>query len=96
MLEVANTIKSQIGTRNLMCYGSRNFIGGGSDEKTHDGFLEFTVSNNPKIREKAQVRVELAFNDTYTVKVYNDKKVFSNLEEIYCDQLAEVLFDILG
>jgi hypothetical protein len=96
MLEVATVIRDQIGTRALMCFGSTNFKGGESDEKTHDGFLEFTATNNPKISENVQVRVELAFDDTYTVKVYNTVKEFAHYDDVYCDQLSELLFDILG
>lgn len=96
MYEVATTIRQQIGMRTLMCLAAHNFIPGVSDDKTHDGYLEFTATNNPKIIEDVRVRIELAFNDTYTVKVYNTEKEFAHQTDVYCDQLSETLFDILG
>lgn len=96
MYEVAEIIRKQIGIVNLMCFAARRFVGANSDDKTHDGFLEFTASNNPKIKQKVQVRIELAFNDSYTIKVFDKEKEFAHIQDIYCDQLTEILFEILG
>lgn len=97
---VANTIREQIGHNSLMCFGARQFMGWAESDKDL-GRLTFIVSNNPKIPRKCFVTVVLDFNDTYTVSVWyrkrsNEAQIIKESKEIYCDQLSDWLFNILG
>ena len=92
-VQVANIIKSQIGTRNLMCWGSHNF--GVINEA--DGGLVFKIARNNKLLGGGWVRIVLDFNDTYHVQIFNNRKrIIYDQEMLYCDQLAEVLWNQLG
>ena len=92
-VQVATTIKNQIGTRNLMCWGANNFIA----VNEQDGGLIFKILPNPKVRGGGTVKVVLDFNDTYHVQIFNNRKrIIYDQEMLYCDQLAEVLWNQLG
>jgi len=96
-LITANTIDG----RAFDSWGSYNFVGSNSDEKTHDGFLMFQVSNNPKVKGKAKVKISLLFNDTYKIEIFKIKRDFSTKtiyeqDGIYYDQLVDIIDDVLG
>ncbi len=122
-MRVPNIIKSQISVNGFMCWGSRNFIGSDNLEDSKGyrfenglGYLQFTVSNNPKIQQTVQVKIILWFNDTYTLKIFTKKRMTDKVRRewvsngiepdlvdvietrngVYCDQLEEVIFSILG
>ena len=99
-LFVANTIREQIGQNSLMCFGARQFMGWAESDSDR-GRLTFVVSNNPKIQRRCFVTVVLDFDDTYTVSVWyrnrsNEAQILSESKGIYCDQLSDLLFSVLG
>lgn len=85
---IANTIKQQIGTNTLMCIAAHNLFALPETDK-YLGGLTFKVGRNPKLKGGGRVTVTLNFNDTYTVKVENNRgKVLLEASEVYCDMLA--------
>lgn len=88
-----------IGDSNLVGFAASNFSHGKSDRKTHYGFVQFFVSNQPKLRKKVLVRIELTLHDTYTVCIFKDLKIVEAYIEkvgVKCDDLLPVLFEIFG
>ncbi len=87
-----------------MCWGSRDFIGGIGKEDC--GYLTWVVSNNPKIRHKCFVTVALTGKDLYDVTVWHRTpyslekpskvKIYGAVQDIFFDQLEDVIFSILG
>lgn len=81
----ARTILSQIGNMTLMSLGARDIVDLGCG-------IRFTVGRG----KSRKVVVKLAANDTYSVEFVRIKQNFTAVseffaEDIYCDQLAEVL-----
>ena len=96
-MDVGKIILAQVGLHNLLCFAARDFKYGKTDRKTHYGYLEFTASGNPNFVEEVRVRIELSPNDTYAVKVFDlNKNEKVNEPEIYCEDLTNTLFEILG
>jgi hypothetical protein len=89
MLQVGNTIKSQIHPTVLMCAAARNF-GVYEDSKGLFG-LQFNISNTSKIKY-GTVRITLNGSDLYNIEITNrTKKTIVACEDVYCDQLNETL-----
>mgnify|MGYP003628309944 CR=1 FL=1 len=89
LMQVAETIKSQIHPTILMCAGARSFHA----TENKDGLfgISFIISNTSKIKY-ATVKIFLNGADLYDIKIINKRG--RNLEiktDIYCDQLSEVL-----
>lgn len=107
-VEIANTIRQQIaagydrsgmnrGNYLMMCWGARQYaalpeqkIG----EKLQLGGLQFRVSG---YKHKGLVIVRLMANDTYKVEIGNvvkgSWKAKKTFDEVYCDQLTEIIDD---
>jgi hypothetical protein len=89
LLNVANTIKSQIHPTILMCAAARNF-GAYEDEKNLYG-LQFTISRCSKIKFGV-VRITLNGLDLYNIEIKNSRgRIIESKKGIYNDQLNEVL-----
>ena len=89
MMQVAETIKSQIHPTVLMCAAARNFHA--SENKDGMVGVSFIISNTSKIKY-ATVRIFLNGADLYDITIINKRG--RNLEvktDIYCDQLSEIL-----
>jgi hypothetical protein len=101
---VGQTIASQIGINNLLALGAYgSLVTFDGDDKTNDGGLMFIAQNNPKMAEAVKVIISLDFNDTYSIKIgtlgaksKDEEKELFSFDNIYCDQLEEILFDTLG
>ena len=89
LLNVANTIKSQIHPTILMCAAARNFAAY-EDEKNLYG-LQFKISNTSKIKFGV-VRITLNGLDLYDIEIKNSRgRIIESKKGIYNDQLNEVL-----
>ena len=89
LMQVAETIKSQILPTILMCAGARSFHA----TENKDGLfgISFIISNTSKIKY-ATVKIFLNGADLYDIKIINKRG--RNLEvktDIYCDQLSSIL-----
>jgi hypothetical protein len=100
MESVATIIRDQIRAldpRAMMAWGTKKLI---SNPKDKLGSLILSVGGCPKVKQRAFIRIALDFNDTYIIEAYRirgvDKKVIAYHEGIYCDQLVEVIDEILG
>ena len=98
-LQVAQTIKDQLYAfdANLMgCLGSHNFRGGGEVEGKHCGFLMFDVQNLQEIQH-GTVQIILNGLDLYNIRIYGDDlDLFAVVENVYFDQLTEVIESKIG
>jgi len=89
LLNVANTIRSQIHPTVLMCAAARNY-GAYEDEKGLYG-LQFTISNTSAVKY-GTVRITLNGSDLYNITIKNKNgKLLNTKSDIYCDQLNDVL-----
>ena len=89
LLNVANTIRSQIHPTVLMCAAARNY-GAYEDEKGLYG-LQFTISNTSAVKY-GTVRITLSASDLYNITIKNKNgKLLNTKSDIYCDQLNDVL-----
>ena len=89
MMEVAETIKSQIHPQVLMCSASRNF-GAFENEQGLYG-IQFKISNTSKYKF-ATVRITLNGHDLYNIEIKNIRgRIVDNKTDIYCDQLSSIL-----
>ncbi len=81
-LQVANTIKDQIGRCAFMLMGAHTLLGG-------ENFLQFTVGcRNDKAVKK--VRVCLMPSDTYTVEFYGFRGQLKDTDEqVYAENLLD-------
>jgi hypothetical protein len=96
-VDIANTIRDQIGIRNIMCFGvpPRTMMALPPNEFRHGG-LYFRFTNCPKIRH-GSVMVELMGDDTYTVTIKNQRDTVKYKGDgIYCDMLFDVLDEHIG
>ena len=89
LMQVAETIKSQIHPTVLICAGARSFHA----TENKDGLfgISFIISNTSKIKY-ATVKIFLNGADLYDIKIINKRG--RNLEvktDIYCDQLSSIL-----
>ena len=89
MMQVAETIRSQIHPHVLMCGASRNF-GAFENEQGLYG-IQFKISNTSKYKF-ATVRIVLNGADLYDIEIKNIRgRIVESKTDIYCDQLNEVL-----
>ena len=97
MQQIAKIIRQQIGMRNLMACGAREFklLGFDSPKKG----LQFRVNDGAK---RQYIKVVLEPNDTYTVISYRLKRVTDehidivDLYDIYCEQLGETVYRMVN
>ena len=89
LLNVANTIRSQIHPTVLMCAAARNY-GAYEDKKGLYG-LQFTISNTSAVKY-GTVRITLNGSDLYNITIKNKNgKLLNTKSDIYNDQLNDVL-----
>jgi hypothetical protein len=89
MMQVAETIKSQIHPTVLMCAAARNFHA--SEDKDGMVGVSFIISNTSKIKY-ATVKIFLNGADLYDITIINKRgRVLEAKKDIYCDQLSKVL-----
>ena len=89
LMQVAETIKSQIHPTVLMCAAARSFHA--TENKEGLFGISFIISNTSKIKY-ATVKIFLNGADLYDIKIINKRG--RNLEvktDIYCDQLSSIL-----
>ena len=92
-IEIANTIKRQIGTNfggTLMCIGAHEFLAiPRNDNDGVLGGLRFKINPNPKLKVAATVSVVLRSNDTYNVMIVTCRgKEVLNLDGVYGEDLS--------
>ena len=89
VLNVANTIRSQIHPTVLICAAARNY-GAYEDEKGLYG-LQFTISNTSAVKY-GTVRITLNGSDLYNITIKNKNgKLLNTKNDVYFDQLNNVL-----
>ena len=89
MIQVAETIRSQIHPEVMMCSASRNF-GAYENEQGLYG-IQFKISNTSKYKF-ATVRITLNGCDLYDIEIKNIRgRIVESKKDIYCDQLSSVL-----
>ena len=89
MLNLANTIRSQIHSTILMCAASRNFAAFENAKGLYG--LQFNISNTSKYKY-ATVRIVLNGCDLYDIEIKNIRgRIVDTKKDIYNDQLNEVL-----
>ena len=89
LLNVAETIRSQIHPTILMCAAARNFAAY-EDENNLYG-LQFKISNTSKIKF-GTVRITLNGADLYNIEIKNVRgRIIESKTDIYNDQLNRVL-----
>jgi|TARA_R110002110_G_scaffold143589_1_gene332481 hypothetical protein len=89
LMQVAETIRSQIHPTVLMCAAARNY----GAIKNKDGLygIQFKISNTSKYKF-ATVRIVLNGADLYDIEIKNIRgRIVDSKTDIYCDQLSEVL-----
>lgn len=97
---IAQTIIAQIKASDrwaLSAYGAREFVILSQDDKINGGVM-FRVNG---INVKGKVRIELKYNDTYTIKFYKIRRkkgeyvptvtLLKEFDDVYCDQLVQIL-----
>ena len=92
-LAIANTVKSQISIYALMSMGANKFNWIKETSK-YSGGLSFEFQNTSKIK-KGRIHIQLTWSDVYKVVLigidWKKEKVFKIVNDVYCDQLSEVL-----
>jgi len=89
MMQVAETIKSQIHPTVLICAAARNF-GAFENEQGLYG-IQFKISNTSKYKF-ATVRITLNGADLYDIEIKNIRgRIVDSKKDIYCDQLSSIL-----
>jgi hypothetical protein len=87
-VEIATTIRNQIGSNTLMCIGAHNMAAMPANSESMGG-LRMKCLPCPKIRGGSTVTIELNPSDTYTLKVYNNRmRLIHEREMVYCDKLS--------
>lgn len=89
IMQVAETIKSQIHRTVLMCAAARSFT---AYENTIGLYgLQFIISNTSKIKF-GKVRITLNGADLYNIEILNrNNKRIENIIDIYAEDLSRVL-----
>lgn len=84
-LQVANTIKNQIGSKSLFMMGAKNFVG-------DDESLTFKTSAAKKI---THIKIKLTKNDLYEIIFYKIKGgecvIVGNIADVFCDKLTPLI-----
>jgi len=89
MMQVAETIRSQIHPTVLMCSASRNF--GAYENEIGMYGIQFKISNTSKYKF-ATVRITLNGHDLYNMEIKNIRgRIVDSKTDIYCDQLSSIL-----
>ncbi len=92
-IQIAKTIKSQIHPFVLMSIGANRW-GTLPQTKENAGGFGFRFQNTSKIK-KGQIKIYLAYNDTYTVIMdaidRENQKIHQEVKDVYCDQLNTTL-----
>ena len=89
MMQVAETIKSQIHPTVLMCAAARNY--GAIENKEGLYGIQFKISNTSKYKF-ATVRIVLNGADLYDIEIKNIRgRIVESKTDIYCDQLSSIL-----
>ena len=89
LMQVAETIRSQIHPHVLMCSAARNF-GAFENEQGLYG-IQFKISNTSKYKF-ATVRIILNGCDLYDIEIKNIRgRIVDSKTDIYCDQLSNIL-----
>ncbi len=89
LIQVAETIRSQIHPTVLMCAAARNY--GAIENKEGLYGIQFKISNTSKYKF-ATVRIVLNGADLYDIEIKNIRgRIVDNKTDIYCDQLSEIL-----
>ena len=89
LLQIAETIRSQIHPTILMCSASRNF--GAIEDKNGLYGIQFKISNTSKYKF-ATVRIVLNGCDLYDIEIKNIRgRIVDSKTDIYCDQLSNIL-----
>ena len=89
LMQVAETIRSQIHPTVLMCSASRNF--GAIEDKNGLYGIQFKISNTSKYKF-ATVRIVLNGADLYDIEIKNIRgRIVESKTDIYCDQLSSIL-----
>lgn len=96
-MEVANTIRDQIGHRALFMLGASNLLG-------TENSLEFKIGRNAK--GVTHIKITLDPSDTYTVEFAKrrmnhktfvlDVKVLAKIDDVYVDMLHSVIEEYTG
>jgi hypothetical protein len=87
-LEIANTIKQQIGVNTLMCIGAHQFTALPESDSILGG-LTFKVGRNPKMKQGGTCTIKLMPSDTYNVTIVAARgKVLLDVTDVYCDSLG--------
>jgi len=97
-LAVPNTIKNQLLTLDsnaVACWASHNFRGSGPVDPEHNGQLIFNIQNLRDIK-KGYIKINLNYQDTYDIFIYNQSELFAEFRNIYNDQLIEVIGNSIG
>jgi hypothetical protein len=88
--QVAQIILSQIkqgGVTKMMSWGVNRLSCGTNENGTH--FLSFFVNG---FLHKGKVKIDLEYNDTYTIKLFNTNHIFvKSVEMVYCDELTDMI-----
>jgi len=89
MMQLAETIRSQIHPTVLMCSASRNF--GAYENEIGMYGIQFKISNTSKYKF-ATVRITLNGHDLYNIEIKNIRgRIVDSKTDIYCDQLSSIL-----
>jgi len=89
MMQVAETIRSQIHPTVLMCAAAGNY-GAYENEKGLYG-IQFKISNTSKYKF-ATIRITLNGADLYDIEIKNIRgRIVESKTDIYCDQLSSIL-----
>ncbi len=89
LIQVAETIRSQIHPTVLMCAAARNY--GAIENKEGLYGIQFKISNTSKYKF-ATVRIVLNGADLYDIEIKNIRgRIVESKTDIYCDQLSEIL-----
>lgn len=97
-MDAGTMIFEQIGISNLLGFAAREYKTGRGNRVSHCGYLEFVASKNPKLPQLVKVKIELVTDETYTVIVTDVKsnKTLEKKQEVFGDDLVDVLDDIFG
>lgn len=97
-MQAGRVILDRIGENHLVSFAAREIRFGKSNRKTHHGYLEFIASDQPRIPEEVMVRVEWLPDDTCLVRVLDaaGKEEKSCSDEVHCEDLVDLLYEIFG
>ncbi|WP_282125624.1 hypothetical protein [Marinifilum flexuosum] len=71
----------------LMAWGAHDYVVLDSDSKQEGGIM-LTVNG---LKFQGQVEIRLQWNDTYTIRFLQNDTEIKRSENVYCDQLIEII-----